>query len=116
MCRVAAELGIFCRGFRRWPDREFHDRFKRTLGVSTHLNRTQMETLADLWQLTEQVRLGVGLACDAARRGAGACRGWDELTDAELRKTFEELSTVPKRSKESKPSDQSRTSYPRDLT
>jgi hypothetical protein len=32
ICRVAADRGIFCRGFRRWNDHEFHARWKATFG------------------------------------------------------------------------------------
>ena len=85
ICRVAADRGIFCRGFRRWNDREFHDRWKATLGVSTHLTRPQMEQLADIWQLSEQLRHGVGLACDAPAGANGACRGWEEFSDHEIK-------------------------------
>lgn len=92
LCRVAAERRIFCHGFRRWHDREFHRRFASSLGVSTHLTRRQMETLADLWQLTEQLRLHVAVPCDAANLEPGACRGWNELTDDELREACLELS------------------------
>lgn len=84
ICKVAADRGIFCRGFRRWNDREFHDRFKATLGVSTHLTRPQMEELADLWQLSEQLSQGIALICDAPAAARAACRGWDEFTDVEL--------------------------------
>jgi hypothetical protein len=84
VCKVAADRGIFCRGFRRWSDREFHDRFKGTLGVSTHLTRPQMEELADLWQLTEQLSQGIALICDAPAAARAACRGWDEFTDLEI--------------------------------
>ena len=100
MCRVAAERGLFCRGFRRWHDREFHQRIKPSLGVSTHLNRLQMETLADLWLLSEQLRLDVGLACDAATLGEGFCRGWDELSDRELRDACLELQGRPLQSEQ----------------
>ena len=84
ICKVAADRGIFCRGFRRWNDREFHDRWKATLGVSTHLTRAQMEELADLWQQSEQLCHGIALACDAPPAARAACRGWDEFTDSEL--------------------------------
>lgn len=84
ICRVAAERGIFCRGFRRWNDHEFHDRWKATLGVSTHLTRPQMEELADLWQQGEQLRHGVALACDAPASSRAACRGWAEFTNLEI--------------------------------
>lgn len=84
MCRVAAEEGIFCRGFRRWPEHEFHERWKRQLGVSTHLTRDQMEELADIWQLCEQLRRRDMLICDAQTAAPGACRGWNEFTDRDL--------------------------------
>ena len=84
MCDVAAEKGIFCRGFRRWHDADFHRRWKNALGTSTHLTRAQMERLADLWQLSEQVRCSVSFACDANSAGAAACRGWDEHSNENL--------------------------------
>lgn len=95
LCRVAAEQGIFCRGFRRWPAREFHRRFRPFIGASTHLTRVQMEAFADIWQLSEQLRHGVALPCDAAALSPGACRGWDELTDADLALFCRELLEQP---------------------
>ncbi|HYB53879.1 MAG TPA: hypothetical protein VEG84_08435 [Thermoanaerobaculia bacterium] len=83
ICQVAAEQGIFCRGFRRWPASEFDRRWKPLLGRSTHLSRTQMEELANVWQLAEQIRCRVNLACDA-RGPRTACRGWDEFSNADL--------------------------------
>ena len=67
MCQAAADRGIFCRGFRQWPEREFHDLWKPLIGESTHLSRAQMERFADLWQLSEQVRQGFTL--DLRRAG-----------------------------------------------
>ncbi len=84
ICQVAAERGIFCRGFRRWHDAEFHERWRAVFGQSTHLSRPQIERLADLWQLSEQIRCGVGLACDAQTVAPGACRGWNEFSDDTL--------------------------------
>jgi hypothetical protein len=83
MCEVAARLGVFCKGFRRWPDAEFLRLWMRTMGQSTHLNRAQMERLADVWQLTEQLRLRIPIACDACS-ASGPCRGWNEFSDAQL--------------------------------
>jgi hypothetical protein len=91
MCQVAAELGVFCRGFRRWSDGEFLRRWTKVIGRSTHLTREQVEPLADLWQLMEQLRLGTTLACDAASLSPGACRGWDEIPDAALELHCREL-------------------------
>lgn len=91
MCQVAAERGVFCRGFRRWPDSEFDRRFRQALGRSTHLSRAQMEELADLWQLAEQVRCRVGLICDAQTAHHGACRGWDEFSNEDLARYCSDL-------------------------
>ena len=83
MCQVAAERGIFCHGFRRWNAHEFDRRFRDAIGRSTHLSRAQMEEFANLWELAEQIRCRVTLACDA-QTGRGACRGWDEFSNADL--------------------------------
>ena len=91
MCRVAAERGIFCRGFRRWHDAEFHARWRVLLGQSTHLTRPQVERLADLWQLAEQIRHRVPLVCDAQTMAHGACRGWDEFPNETLARFCSEL-------------------------
>jgi hypothetical protein len=84
MCQVASERKIFCRGFRRWPDSEFDRRWRSALGRSTHLSRAQMEELANLWQIAEQIRHRVGFACDAQTLSHGPCRGWDEFSNDEL--------------------------------
>jgi hypothetical protein len=91
MCQVAAERGIFCRGFRRWHDHEFHERWKAIIGQSTHLTRAQMEELANVWQLSEQIRLRVRLACDAQTISHGACRGWDEFSNEALGRFCDEI-------------------------
>lgn len=91
ICRVAAERGIFCRGFRRWDDHEFHARWKGVLGASTHLTRPQMEELADLWQLAEQLSQKVALVCDAPAHVRTACRGWEEFTDIEIQRFCSDL-------------------------
>lgn len=84
MCQVAAERGIFCMGFRRWNGSEFDRRWRGAIGRSTHLSRAQMEEFANLWQLAEQIRCRVSLACDAQRGNRSACRGWDEFSNAEV--------------------------------
>jgi hypothetical protein len=84
LCQVAAERRIFCNGFRRWNDAEFDRGWKRFIGRSTHLSRVQMEQYANLWELAEQVRRRVSLACDAQTAACGPCRGWNEFSNADL--------------------------------
>lgn len=91
ICRTAGERGIFCRGFRRWGAADFDRRWRKPIGRSTHLTRDQMEQFADLWQLTEQMRCGVPLACDAANGPGSPCRGWDEFSDEDLARFCSEL-------------------------
>lgn len=91
ICRVAGELGIFCRGFRRWSAAEFDRRWHGPIGRSTHLSRAQMERFADIWQLTEQLCRGVSLACDAATGDGSPCRGWDEFSNEDLARFRREL-------------------------
>jgi hypothetical protein len=93
LCRIAAERGIFCRGFRRWQTPAFDRRWHNAIGRSTQSTRDRMEKFADLWQLTEQVRCGVPLACDAAGPGS-PCRGWDEFSDEQLAQFCWELSEL----------------------
>lgn len=90
-CQVAAERGIFCRGFRRWNDHEFHQRWKTVLGESTHLTRPQIERLADLWQLSEQIAQRVRVTCDAQSGAPGPCRGWQEFSNETLARFCAEL-------------------------
>lgn len=90
-CQIAAERGIFCRGFRQWDDHEFHRRWKPVLGESTHLNRAQIERLADLWELCEQVRGHVRVTCDLRAAEPGPCRGWYEFSDTTLARFCSEL-------------------------
>jgi uncharacterized protein YbjT (DUF2867 family) len=86
LCEVAAEKGIFCRGFRRFDDAEFRRRFRSTLGNGAgHLDRARMERLANVFELSMQRRWRVSLACDAQTRARGGhCRGWDEFSNDEL--------------------------------
>lgn len=99
ICRVAAERGIFCRGFGRWRAAEFDRRWHGSIGRSSHLSREQMEQFADLWQLTEQFRCGVSLACDANHAPESPCRGWDEFSDEDLARFCRDLEG-PARTKE----------------
>jgi hypothetical protein len=84
LCQVASERRIFCRGFRRWDEREFDRRWRKYIGRSTHLSRAQMEEYANVWELAEQIRKRVSLACDAQTAACGPCRGWNEFSNADL--------------------------------
>ena len=91
LCSIVGERGLFCRGFRQWNDHEFHRRWRAVFGASTHLSRREIERLADLWQLAEQIACGAALPCDVASGRPAACAGWREFTDAELERFCAEM-------------------------
>jgi hypothetical protein len=43
-----------------------------------------MEEFANIWQLAEQIRCGVTLACDAQSLDNRTCRGWSQFSNAGL--------------------------------
>jgi hypothetical protein len=97
LCQVAAQRGIFCHGFRRWNAAEFDRHWTKAIGRSTHLSREQMEEFANLWQLAEQIRQRVTLACDACIQTAGACHGWSEFSNDELSRFCADVLGTPVR-------------------
>ena len=84
LCAIVGERGLFCRGFRQWNDHEFHRRWKAVFGSSAHLSRCEIERLADLWQLAEQLSCGAAVPCDIRSARPTACAGWREFSDADL--------------------------------
>lgn len=89
ICQVAAERGIFCRGFRRYSDEEFRQRYWWLAGIG--LTRKQIEQRANLWQLARQLYHDVPLACDVQQRDRDACNGWDDFSNQTLAEFYREL-------------------------
>ncbi|HVS32312.1 MAG TPA: hypothetical protein VMS98_12775 [Thermoanaerobaculia bacterium] len=91
ICRVAADRGVFCRGFLRFTDDELRDRFSwidRKLGQHT---RRKLEEVVDRWQLARQEVNQVPLACDVQQVEGDGCRGWDDFSDEDLSRFYLEL-------------------------
>ena len=91
ICQVASEHGIFCGGFRRFPDPEFRERFRGLVARREGLTRAQQEYLANTWQLARQILQNVGLACDAQAEAHDTCRGWDDFSNEDLARFLREL-------------------------
>src|SRR5947209_7323632 len=64
VCRLAAESGIFCRGFRRFSDKELRQRFGWIAKKNPRMPREELEAVADRWQMARQDVDGVAVACD----------------------------------------------------
>ena len=84
VCRLAAENGIFCRGFRRFSDRELRQRYDWIAEKKPGQSRDELEDVADRWQMARQEVDGVATACDVQQIEHDSCNGWDDFSDDEL--------------------------------
>ncbi len=84
ICRIAAERGIFCKGFKRYDDEELRQRYAWLVNRDPEISRHRLEDLADRWQLARQVFDAVPIACDAQQIEHDTCGGWDEFSDDDL--------------------------------
>ncbi|MFA6955652.1 MAG: hypothetical protein WC538_07260 [Thermoanaerobaculia bacterium] len=84
MCQVAAERGIFCHGFRQLTDDELRQRYDWLVSRYPTATRAELESMANLWQISRQVLEGVPLACDAQKLEHDTCNGWDDFTNEQL--------------------------------
>lgn len=91
MCTVAAERGIFCRGFRQFTDDELRDRYWWIVRRRPAITREELELIANDWQLTQQEVKEAPLACDVQSRIHDTCRGWDDFTNEQLALAYRQL-------------------------
>ena len=91
ICKVAAEKGIFCQGFRRFSDSELQRRFGWIYRKRPGVTRADLEELANQWQLARQDVMALPTACDVQRLERDACRGWDDFSNVELERFCFEL-------------------------
>jgi hypothetical protein len=89
ICEVAAKLGIFCGGFRRFSDEALVERYAWL--ASRAPDRPALEKLANRWQLAQQIACNAELACDVQTAAHDTCRGWDGFSDHELAGFYSEL-------------------------
>lgn len=91
MCMVAAERGIFCHGFKQYSDEQLREKFDWITRRNPNLKRRDLESMANLWQISRQVIEGVHFSCDAQTIEHDTCLGWDSFTNDELQKFFREI-------------------------
>ena len=84
ICKVAAERGIFCRGFRRWSDAELRERYWWIVRKKPDITRVELEAIANQWQLAQQDVRHVTLSCDVQQQIHDTCRGWDDFSTEDL--------------------------------
>jgi len=91
VCRIAAEKGLFCRGFRRDSDDELRFRYAAAIENATDLTRAELEERANAWQLARQKQEGTLLCCDVQFMTYETCRAWDDFSNEELSRFCEEM-------------------------
>jgi len=86
LCQVAAQKGLFCRGFSQWKLFELKALYPQITRSRPHPTRQEMEELANRWQLARQFVTGEEISCDVqvAEHRFQSCMGWNEFTDEEL--------------------------------
>ena len=84
ICRLAAETGVFCRGFRRYSDEELRQRYDWIAKKNPAQTRSELEDVADRWQMARQEVDRVPTACDVQQIEHDGCNGWDDFSDEEL--------------------------------
>ena len=92
ICRVAAERGIFCKGFNQYNDGELRQKFDWIVRKRPSLTRPQLEQIANDWQLAEQQVHERPIACDVQTEIHDICQGWDSFSNGQLEKLYYELS------------------------
>ncbi len=90
-CKIAAEQGIFCRGFARYSDVELRRRYDWIERRRPKLTRAQLEEIANLWQLARQDVDGCPIACDVQEKEQDTCRGWNDFTNEDLARYYFEM-------------------------
>lgn len=91
VCKVAAERGIFCDGFHRYSDAELRKRYDWIADRRPDLKREELETIANDWQLAQQEVFELPIACDVQQRVHDTCRGWNDFTNEQLARFYQQL-------------------------
>jgi hypothetical protein len=91
ICRVAAERGIFCGGFRSLNEQELRNRYWWVVRRRPSITRTELEAIANDWQLTQQEVKDKPLACDVQAGVHDTCRGWEDFSNDELAAFYQQV-------------------------
>ena len=84
MCRVAAQRGIFCKGFSKYTETELRRKYWWLAARDPEMGREELEDLANKWQLAREMRNELDLACDVQRLEHDTCNGWNDFSNEQL--------------------------------
>ncbi|HEY3124861.1 MAG TPA: hypothetical protein VGK70_12480 [Thermoanaerobaculia bacterium] len=90
-CAIASRYGIFCKGFSRYSDEEFRQRFHWIVRKRPGASRAELEKLASLYHLGRQEVAGAAICCDVETRERCGCDGWNTFDNATLEDFYSNL-------------------------
>jgi hypothetical protein len=91
LCMAAARRGIFCHGFEALSDTELRDRYSWLVRKRPDIDRSELESLANLWQLAKQEVHELPIACDVQEKLGDSCDGWKGFSNEQLSRFCLEL-------------------------
>jgi hypothetical protein len=91
LCSAAGVDGIFCLGFCRFSNAELRQRLPWLVRKRPEATRADIEELGDRWQLARQEVTGAATACDVQSEEHDLCNGWNDFSDDDLAKFYQEL-------------------------
>lgn len=91
VCEVAAQKGIFCKGFAQFSDKELFAKYKWIVKKLKIRTRAELEKYANLWLVTREAVTGKEMACDVQCEEHDMCQGWDEFDNEELARFVDEV-------------------------
>ena len=91
VCKVAAERGVFCKGFKRYTDEDLRRRYDWIVAKNPAMTREDLERIANDWQLAQQEVHELPMACDVQQKVYDTCRGWNDFTNEQLAKFYFQL-------------------------
>ena len=91
ICKVAADRGIFCRGFRRYDEAGLRAEYKWLDERRPGMSREELEDLGNRWQLARQELHQLPTACDVQAEEHDTCVGWDDFSAEELARYIFEI-------------------------
>ena len=91
VCKIAAERGVFCKGFNRYTDEELRKRYDWIVAKNPFMTREDLERIANDWQLAQQEVHELPMACDVQQKVYDTCRGWNDFTNEQLAKFYFQL-------------------------
>ena len=90
-CKYAAEKGMFCQGFARFTNEELRNQYSWIVRRRPGMSRADLESVADRWQMARQEVDDLPLACDVQQKVHDTCRGWDDFSNDDLSRFYQEL-------------------------